>query len=258
MGRFDPFGAIRWCKRAIRPQLRAKGRSIVEPAVKQLYRNCMLAVDRKLKPQLLALVAESKLIRVAAPTLYPAVKRAANDAAADLRAADSTVNLIGSIQVETAGGRLAGPGSPGSYLGIEADFADFPFVQTLGLSSYRCFGWKTPAEIPTDHYQRLRVGRALPMMVLEGGWASAGAGAISSSPARQSHYVSRHAAMFDAANVSGWMHLVFADVDLATWLPPLPSNLPLFATIGLADRNVVAKPAWAVWKQLFARPFVSA
>lgn len=112
------------------PQLRARGRSIVEPAVQQLYRKYMLAVDRKLTPQVLGLVAECNLIRAAAPHLYPAVRQAANDTAADLRAAGSSAALMASVQVETSWARLGGNGV---YGGIETDFADFPFIGTLGF-----------------------------------------------------------------------------------------------------------------------------
>ena len=88
------------------PQLRALGRSITEPAVQQAYRNYMLAVQRKLHPEIIGLAAETNLIRVAAlPAVYAAVVTAANAAAADLRAAGSPATLAFSVQVETAWGR---------------------------------------------------------------------------------------------------------------------------------------------------------
>jgi hypothetical protein len=236
------------------PQLRAAGRSIVEPAVQALYRDFMLAVDRKLAPDLLGLVAESNLIRVAAPLLYPAVRQAANDTAAALRATGSRTPLMASVQVETAWGRLGGNGA---FVGIEADFSDFPFVQTLGLSSYPYLGWPTPDAMPLDCYQRLRGGRSLPLMVVEGGWASASAGSIVSSPETQARYITRHADLLDNADVQACLQLQFADVDLSAVPPPVPTNLPLFASIGLVDSNFVGKPALAAWDALFARRLLS-
>ncbi len=236
------------------PQLRALGRSIVEPAVQQLYRSYMLAVDRKLTPQVLGLVAECNLIRAAASNLYPAVRQAANDAAADLRAAGSRTTLMASVQVETAWGRLGGNGA---YVGIETDFADFPFVETLGLSSYPYFGWSAPEDIPLDYYRRLLAGRSLPAMVVEGGWPSAGAGAIASSADTQARYIARHADLLDQVGAKAWLQLQFADIDLAALPPPLPPNLPLFASIGLADSDFIAKPALATWDTLFARKLVA-
>jgi len=236
------------------PKLRAAGRSITEPAVQRLYRDYLLAVDRKLSPVMLGLVAESNLIRAAAPALYPAVRQTANDTAAALRAAGSTTPLLASVQVETAWGRLGGNSS---YVGIEADFADFPFVQTLGLSSYPYFGWTLPDDLPIDYYQRLLGGRSLPTMVVEGGWASAGAGTIASSPERQARYITRHADLLDRVGASAWLQLQFADVDIASLPPPVPANLPLFASIGLADSNFVSKPGLAAWDALFARRLVT-
>lgn len=232
------------------PQLRAAGRSITEPAVQRLYRDYLLAVDRKLAPVALGLVAESNLVRVAAPSLYPAIRKTANDTASALRAAGSSTPLLASVQVEVAWGRLAGSGP---YVGVEADFADFPFMQTLGLSSYPYFGWSQPAELPLDYYLRLLAGRALPTMVLEGGWASAGAGSIASTPERQAQYVVRHADLLDRVGASAWLQLVFADIDITAVPPPVPANLPLFASIGLADSRFGAKPALAAWDALFAR-----
>jgi hypothetical protein len=158
---------------------------------------------------------------------------------------------MASVQVETAWGRLGGNGA---YVGVETDFADFAFMQTLGLSSYPYFGWSTPDAMPLDYYQRLRGGRALPVMVVEGGWASASAGTIVSSPETQARYITRHAELLDAAGAQAWLQLQFADVDLGAVPPPVPTNLPLFASIGLADSNFVAKPALAAWDALFARP----
>jgi hypothetical protein len=232
------------------PQLRAAGRSITEPAVQRLYRDYLLAVDRKLAPVMLGLVAESNLIRAAAPALYPAIRATANDTAAALRAAGRSTPLMASVQVEVAWGRLGGTGS---YAGVEADFSDFPFVQTLGLSSYPYFGWTQPDDLPLDYYQRLLNGRALPTMVVEGGWASAGAGGIASSPERQARYVTRHAELLDRVGAGAWLQLQFADIDMAALPPPVPANLPLFASIGLADSNFVAKPGLAAWDALFAR-----
>lgn len=232
------------------PQLRAAGRSITEPAVQRLYRDYLLAVDRKLQPVMLGLVAESNLIRVAAPALYPAVRQTANDTAAALQTAGRTTPLVASVQVEVAWGRLGGNGS---YVGIDTDFADFPFVQTLGLSSYPYFGFTEPEELPLDYYTRLLAARNVPVMVTEGGWASAGAGSITSSPAKQARYVARHAQLLDAVGAQAWLHLLYADLDIVSLPPPVPANLPLFATIGLADSNFVAKPALAAWDGLFAR-----
>ena len=49
------------------PALVAKGRSLTEPAVQQVYRAFAVAMDTLLRPGYLGLVAETNLIRAAAP-----------------------------------------------------------------------------------------------------------------------------------------------------------------------------------------------
>jgi hypothetical protein len=236
------------------PQLRALGRSLTEPAVQQVYRDYVFAVARKLNPEFIGLAAETNLIRAAArPALYAAVVRAANDAASDLRAAGAGASLMFSVQVETAWGVLGGTGT---YAGIEQDFGDFPFVQLLGLSSYPYFGFTQPEDLPVNYYSRLLNGRSTPVMVVEGGWTSVAVGNVRSSPELQSRYMTRHAQLLDAVSARGLIQLLFADIDLAAFPPPVPPNLPLFTSIGLTDSDFQAKPALAAWDALFARRYV--
>lgn len=234
------------------PQLRALGRSIAEPAVQQALRSYLLAVDRKLRPEIIGLAAETNLIRAAAPpAVYAGVVTAANAAAADLLAAGSSATLLFSVQVETAWGVLGGSGN---YVGVEQDFADFPFVQMLGLSSYPYFAFAQPEDIPDNYYSRLLNGRTLPVMVVEGGWTSATAGSVQSTPALQARYITRHAQLLDAVGARGLIQLLFADLDLASFPQPIPPNLPLFVNIGLTDSDFNGKPALAAWDALHTRP----
>lgn len=238
------------------PQLRALGRSITEPAVQQVYQDFMLAVVNKLQPEYVGLAAETNLIRAVAPTaLYNAVVTTANNTAAAIRAAGSTVPLAISVQVETAWGVLAGAGT-GAYVGVEQDFTDFPFAEILGLSSYPYFGYTEPEDIPDNYYSRLRQGRTLPAMVMEGGWASSNAAPIFSSPEKQARYITRHADLLDSIDAIAYLQLVFADIDLSVYPPPIPANLPLFVSIGLTDSDFNGKPALDAWDALFARPLV--
>jgi hypothetical protein len=238
------------------PQLRALGRSITEPAVQQAYRDYMLAVVNKLQPEYVGLAAETNLIRTVAPAaLYNAVVTTANDTANAIRAAGSTVPLAISVQVETAWGVLAGAGS-GAYVGVDQDFTDFPFADILGLSSYPYFGYTEPEDIPDNYYSRLLQGHTLPAMVMEGGWASTNAAPLFSSPEKQARYVRRHADLLDSIDAIAYLQLVFADIDLAVYPPPIPPNLPLFVSIGLTDSDFNGKPALDAWDVLFARVLV--
>lgn len=235
------------------PQLRALGRSLTEAAVRQVYRDYALAVERKYHPEYLGLAAETNLIRAAGTVaLYAAVVQAAHDANADLRAAGRAAPLFISVQVETAWGGLTG----GSYVGVEQDFQDFPFMDILGLSSYPYFAYTQPENIPADYYSRLMNGRTLPAMVVEGGWTSASVGSVTSSPERQARYITRHADLLDSVHAIGVIQLLYADIDLSSFPPPLPANLPLFVDLGLTDSDFNAKPALASWDALHARRLV--
>jgi hypothetical protein len=237
------------------PSLRQAGASITNPAVRQLYRDYVLAVQRKLAPEYLGLAAETNLIRTIAPAaVYNAVVRAANDAAADLAGAGTSAKLFVSAQVETAWEKL---GASGAYSGIETDFADFPFMQWLGFSSYPYFAFARPEDLPNDYYSRLLNGRSIAVMVTEGGWTSASLGTINSSADIQARYINRHAELLDSINARAVLQLQFADLDIASLPPPVPANLPLFADIGLSDSHFMAKPALARWDALFARPLVA-
>ena len=235
----------------------AAHRSITEPAVQRLYRNYVRAVVEMLRPDYLGLAAETNLIRVAAPRpVYDAVVRMTNDAAADVRRVRSAtaLPLYASIQVETAWGRLARQ-TGGSFVGIEQDLRDFPFNNLLALSSYPYLGgFKDPREIPLDYYTRLRGTRALPEMVVEGGWPSASVrGVFSSSPETQARYIARQSELLDNANAIGVFQLSFTDIDVGSFPKPTPAILPLFATLGLVDTNLKPKPSLPTWDKVFAR-----
>jgi hypothetical protein len=233
-------------------ELAAAGRSITEPAIQRLYRDYVVAIVDVVRPTHIGLAAETNLIRAAAPrAVYDAVVRMTNDAAADLRARNVATPLYVSVQVETAWGRLAGPGT---YIGIDDDLRDFPFIGALGLSSYPYLaGFATPEAIPNDYYSRIRGSRTLPLMVVEGGWTSTAIGALLSSPDMQARYIRRQAELLDAAGAAAVFQLTFTDLDLETIPQPPGSILPVFATLGMVDTQLRPKPALAAWDSVFAR-----
>lgn len=236
------------------PTLKRLGRSITEALVQQRYRDYVLGFVTRFEPEYVGLTAETNLVRLAAdPAVYDAMVQAANAAAADLVSAGVTAPLSVSVQVETAWGVLGGSGT---YAGIEQDLVDFPFVQVLGLSSYPCFAYAAPENIPDAYYSRLLNGRTLPVIVSEGGWMSEGAGSFVSSPQLQARYIRRQADLLDSVQAYAVIQLLFTDIDLSSVPEPYPDTLPLFISLGLMEldgNTFVAKPALAVWDELFAR-----
>ena len=53
------------------------------------------------------------------------------------------------------------------------------------MLSHPYFGWGAPEDIPLDYCKRLLAGRSLPVMIVEGGRASASTGTLASSPHEQ-------------------------------------------------------------------------
>lgn len=227
------------------------GRSITEPAIRALYTDYVVAIDTILHPEHLGLALETNLIRLASPpALYEAIRLAVNDGALAVRAVDPAVPLGVSVQVDVAWGRATG----GAYVGIDTDFADFPFIQELGLSSYPYLaGFTDPDSLPPDYYARLLEGRGVPAAVTEGGWTSASLAAIVSSPEIQRRYIGRQMELLDSVRAAAVFQLTFTDLDLSGVPLPPESILPLFAHLGLVDANLSPKPALGAWDAAFAR-----
>lgn len=233
------------------PYLDSIGRSITDTAIQQLYIDYALTLDTMLHPAYLGLAAETNLIRAAAPdSVYRAVVAMTNAAASRLHGVSGTPPLYVSVQVETAWGRLQNT----SYVGIAQDFADFPFVDAIGLSSYPYLGGFTaPESLPLDYYARIVAGHSIPTLVVEGGWASVSVGPVVSSSAMQARYLDRQSRLLDSARSVAVFQLTFADLDLSAVTLPPGSILPLFAHLGVVDSAFGAKPALAVWDRILSR-----
>jgi hypothetical protein len=244
---FDPANGLNRTGEA--DALVRSGRSLTEEAIQTLYRRYVVAADSILHPAHFGLALETNFIRGASsPAVYAAVRTVANDAAADLRRHGTTAKLSVSIQVEYAWGRFGG-----SFTGIGTDFADFPFIDELGLSSYPYLaGFTAPEQIPDDYYTGILGGRTIPVMVTEGGWTSDSLGTIMSSPALQRRYIVRHAPLLNGVHAIAVFQLTFTDLDLAAAPPPSGSALPLFAHLGLVDIALNPKPALSAWDSLYS------
>ena len=233
------------------PSLRALGRSFTEPAVQAVYRDWVLAFVRRFHPEYVGLVAETNLIRIAAPApLYQAIVAAARATASAVKALPSPPQLFVSVQVEIAWGKVVNQ----PYLGVEQDFADFPFLELLGLSSYPYFGWPDPDQIPADYYRRILNGRNLPVMVVEGGWSSASVLNITSTPAAQAKYFRRQLELLARTTAIGWLQLAPTDLDLPFFPAAFREAIRPFASLGVFDAELRPKPALAVWDSVFALP----
>ncbi|HEY5745996.1 MAG TPA: hypothetical protein VIU12_07955 [Chryseolinea sp.] len=233
----------------------AEGKSIADPDVQNVYRRFVFVMDSVLVPDHLGLALETNLIRSAAPAaIYNGVKQAANLAAQDILAVKPNANVSVSVQADHAWGRLAG----GGYQGVAQDFADFPFMKELGISSYPYFGFDTPEEIPSDYYSRLVDGKDISVFISEGGWTSASVTTdtrtFTSSPELQQRYIERQAQLLSAVKAIGYFQLTFTDIDVDQLPDDVPANIAYFAYLGLVDKLFQPKPALDAWDKIFKRP----
>lgn len=230
----------------------ARGKSIAQPDVQKVYRRFAFVMDSMLQPEHLGLVLETNLIRGASPdSIYQGVKKAANDAAFEIREFDQQVKLSVSVQVDYAWGKLTN----GSFTSINQDFSDFPFIEELGLSSYPYFGFDKPSDIPLNYYSRLIEGKDIPVFVSEGGWSSATVSTYTGTLEKQRDYITRQSQLLDQVNAIAVFQLTFTDIDVSALPPNVPSNIALFASLGLVDTDLNPKPSLAAWDKVFARKF---
>ncbi len=229
----------------------AAGRSITEPAIQSLYREYAAALDTLVRPDVFGVAVETNLIRALSPApLYAAVRQVAAATAAHVRALDPSVRLSASVQVETAWGRAP----LGPYQGADTDFADFPFIELLGLSSYPYFVWAAPESLPTNYYARLVEGRAIPVAMIEGGWTSESIAGVVSTPDAQRRYIARQGVLLDEARAAAVFQLTFTDLQLSSFPPADADGVRPFSRLGLVDSAFTPRPALSAWDALHARP----
>ena len=234
------------------PALRELGRSLAEKGVRDLFVEMAREIARMVRPSVLGLATETNAVRLlGSPTYYGAVVNAAAAAAAALQRDGYSGETMVSIQVEVAHGRM--PGQP-AFIGTAGDLRDFPFAQVLGFSSYPHYAFALPEEIPADYYRRLLPAGGPSMMVVEGGWPTAGSlYGRKTSVALQTRYLRKHATLLDSVSARGVAQLLLADLDLAMWSADAAQGLATFSSLGLMGSRYQAKTSLKVWDNLYAR-----
>jgi hypothetical protein len=228
-------------------------KSIAQPAMQKLYRRFAFVMDSMLHPDHLGLALETNLIRgIASDSIYQGVKNAANMAAQEIQSFDSKVKLSVSVQAEWAWGKF----NNSNFQGIDQDLIDFPFLKELGISSYPYIGYKMPQDIPNDYYTKLIEGKSLPVFISEGGWTSANVSTYAGTPELQKDYIIRQGQLLDLAKAIAYFQLTFTDIDLSTLPGGTPTNINLFAFLGMVDMDMKSKPALSAWDELYKKTLV--
>jgi len=114
-------------------------------------------------------------------------------------------------------------------------------------------GFTEPEQMPGDWYRRPLNGRTIPVIVTEGGWSSANTGAMVSSPARQTGWITRQMQLADRVPARYVFQLLFADIDLIAFQAQFDPKVLPFARMGMVDSVLAPKPALAAWDSVFAR-----
>ncbi len=227
-------------------------KSIAQHDVQNIYKRFVFVMDSVLNPEHLGLALETNMIRDFSPdSIYQGIRIAANNASTEIRAYDKKVKLSISVQVDHAWGKF--DNLPNKT--VDKDFSDFPFIEELGLSSYPYFAFDKPEDIPLNYYSKLLINRTLPVFISEGGWSSASVDKVVSTPEKQRDYINRQAQLVNEVNCIAVFQLTFTDLDLAYWPANIPSNLSLFASLGLVDINLNPKPALVAWDSIYSRKY---
>jgi hypothetical protein len=239
-------------------ELLAAGRSITEPAIQALYKSYVTEVARLSRPDYLVLALEVNLVRAVAPaTVYSGLVKMTNAGASGIRAAGLTTRLGVSVEVETAWNLLPRTTLTATpvFKGIATERANFSFLQFLGLSVYpHMGGFTSPAQIPNDYYSRLAGSPVLPLMVTEGGWASNSGAYWTGNQTVQAEWITRQAALLDAAKAVAVFQLNATDIDLTTYAMGPGVDLSPHSALGVLDVQLQPKPSLTTWDRVFARP----
>lgn len=235
------------------PELVARGRSITEPEIRDIHERWAMEIAERVGPAWYGLASEiNTLAGHGDRDLYAELVDVVNGLAPRIRATAPGVRVFVSFQVEDARQTPPFPPSEVDHFTLIDDFD----IDALGLSSYPAFAFDTPAEIPDDHYEIFDRMTGLPLLLVEGGWPSGVAPAVSGTPQEQAAWVRRTAELLDGIDARLWLPLLYTDLDVpALGLPPdRAQGLSNFATMGVVDTNLAPKPAFTAWQEIFARP----
>jgi hypothetical protein len=233
------------------PELVAAGRSILEPDIRATHEAWARAIASRIEPEWFGLASEINTLAAHGDSaLYAELVDLVNTLSPEVRSLSPGTKLFVSFQVEDAWGKFGGRGI--DQFALIDDFD----IDALGLSSYPVFVFPTPADIPADYLKRFRDATSLPLIMVEGGWGSENSSLFQSTPQEQADFFRRYETLLDGVNARLWVMLVFADLDIpALRLPPArAAGLAPFAHMGIVDSDLNPKPAYDVWKEVFARP----
>jgi len=236
-------------------ELIAAGKSMADIDVQENYVAFAVAVARRFHPQYMGLGSEVNVLLDTLPASARAgLIRMCAEAAAQIKTVSPKTKVYVSVQTEYAWGKLIGDVP---FRGVEGTFTSFPFTEVLGVSTYPYFAWPTPADVPSNYFNRMKGTRTIPIVIDEGGWTSGTAGTIQSTDARQAEWITKLCSLADKSNALSIGQLTYTDLDLTGIGGTDGTTLSLFSHLGVTDTQWHAKPALAAWDAQFKRRYTS-
>jgi hypothetical protein len=235
------------------PALLAAGRSIREPAIRQLHEQWVRRIAERVRPAWFGLASEINTLAARGdPALYAEIRDLINTLAPQVRQHSPGTRVFVSFQVDEANGANGRIDPIIDHFALIDDFD----IDALGLSSYPGFFFDTPAQVPDDYFARFDAATDLPLLMVEGGWSSADVAWGSGTPGEQVDFFRRYEQLLDGVHAQAWVMLTFTDLDVnALGLPPeRAAGLANFAHMGLLDAALRRKPAYAEWARIRRRP----
>lgn len=235
------------------PGLTEAGRSIVEPGIRAMHEEWVRRLAARVRADWFGLASEINTLAARGdPVLYGVIRDVVNTLAPQVREASPSTKVFVSFQVDEANG---GNGRIDPIIDHLALIDDYD-IDGLGLSSYPIFFFDSPDDVPADWFERFDDATDLPLLMVEGGWSSENVPWSNGSPQQQVDFLKKYEALLDGIDAEAWVMLTFTDLDIAALGLPADraEGLSNFARMGILDRNLQRKPAYAEWLRIFERP----
>lgn len=225
------------------------GQDFGDNAVRDAVRGMTVQTAQRIQPTYLSVGVEVNGYLDANPQDFENLVSLHNELYDEIKAVSPNTKVALSLHYETLLRMTAGPGQADGDEARRALIARFQ-VDVLALSSLPWPSYSNPNYVPLDYVSRVEDFSDLPIILSEIAWTT-----DPGSGGNEQEQVDYLAIMARAA-------MAAPQVELVAWAfltDPLPGTvldeIPSFTRIGLFTSDGVAKPAYALWQDLHARPW---
>ena len=213
----------------------------LDEATRQIYRQSAAAFAERYRPAYLGLGIEVNLLAEQSPDDFDDCAELFSNVYDSVKIVSPETRVFTVFQLERSkglhGGLFGGTDDPAATGWSSLD--RFPKADLLAFSTDPGFVYRSPAELPDDYYNEIRLHTAKAIAFTEIGWHSdAGPAGWESSEAEQAHFVGR---FFDLTRE--------LNIEMAIWsFLHDPDTFEPFRSMGLRHRSDGGpKLAWDKW-----------